>query len=122
MQNLENIAADMCDSYCRYPEEYKRLYGSTIEAHGRMLEEACKDCPLANYVERDKYRWHYLADDPNDLPQKFLEVLVCLKGGSVNRTWLEEDGLFRRLGRNSQLRYKRVIAWREIDYPDVCNR
>ena len=97
---LNKLAEEMCNHYCR------------------MLEEACKDCPLANYVESGKYRWHYLSEDPADLPPKFQEVLVFLKGGSVNRTWLEKDGLFRRLGRNSELRYKRVIAWRYIDYPE----
>lgn len=37
---FEEIQADICDNYCKYPSQY------TDSNYDRMLEEVCSKCPL----------------------------------------------------------------------------
>lgn len=37
---LEIIANEICDKYCKYPEQY------TEDRFDDLLEERCKNCPL----------------------------------------------------------------------------
>lgn len=43
---LEEIKADICDNYCKYPEQYWLEYEDSVEAHEQMLREQCEECPL----------------------------------------------------------------------------
>ena len=36
---LDEVAATMCDKYCKYPESYEGTYDE-------MLEEICAECPM----------------------------------------------------------------------------
>lgn len=67
------------------------------------------------FEEQNKYRWHDLRDNPNDLPEDNKQVLVSIKDGCIHRTWHDSHGW---RNRNSKIRYysdKSVLAWREIE-------
>lgn len=67
------------------------------------------------FNKRNKYRWHDLRDNPNDLPEDNKQVLVSIKDGCIHRTWHDSHGW---RNRNSKIRYysdKSVLAWREIE-------
>ena len=38
----EDLAAEICNHYCRFPEAY--------DDNDRMIEEKCNDCPLGELV------------------------------------------------------------------------
>ena len=40
---LDEMAADFCDNYCKWPEKYT-VEG--IEHSSKLYEEHCGDCPL----------------------------------------------------------------------------
>ena len=67
------------------------------------------------FNKQQKYRWHDLRDNPNDLPQHNKQVLLTKKDGCIHRTWHDSHGW---RNRNSKIRYysdKSVLAWREIE-------
>lgn len=41
---IEEVKAQVCDHYCRYPDEYKTHENDANWE--RMIEEKCVDCPL----------------------------------------------------------------------------
>ena len=45
-QQLEELAGQMCDKYCKYRDEYLKRYADPDIANEMMLEEQCKNCPL----------------------------------------------------------------------------
>ena len=47
IQIIEDVAGSMCDKYCKYPQKYKKKYQDEDEAHNRMIDEVCEDCPLS---------------------------------------------------------------------------
>ena len=44
---LEDVANEMCDKYCKYPDEYAKQYGEDDE---RMCDEVCNKCPLNKLI------------------------------------------------------------------------
>lgn len=40
---LSKMAADFCDNYCKWPEQYQAEDG---EEDGKLYEERCVNCPL----------------------------------------------------------------------------
>ena len=40
---LDEVAATMCDKYCKYPESYEGTYDE-------MLEEICANCPMCKVL------------------------------------------------------------------------
>lgn len=70
------------------------------------------------FDKQQKYRWHDLRKNTDDLPEDNKQVLVSIKDGCIHRTWHDSHGW---RNRNSKIRYysdKSVLAWREIG--DVC--
>lgn len=68
------------------------------------------------FNKQQKYRWHDLRKNPDDLPEDNKDVLVTIKGGCVNRTWHDSCGW--RNATAKKARYyinDRVIAWKEIE-------
>jgi hypothetical protein len=47
---IEEVKEDMCDNYCKYPFEYLMQYEDPEDAHEKMLDEVCNDCPLTKYL------------------------------------------------------------------------
>ncbi len=45
-QQLEELAGQMCDKYCKYRDEYLERYADPDIANEMMLEEQYKNCPL----------------------------------------------------------------------------
>jgi hypothetical protein len=39
---VEQVKADMCDRYCKWPDQYK----GDENAYDRMIDEKCEHCPL----------------------------------------------------------------------------
>lgn len=67
------------------------------------------------FNKQQKYRWHDLRKNPDDLPEDNKQVLVSIKDGCIHRTWHDSHGW---RNRNSKIRYysdKSVLAWREIE-------
>lgn len=68
------------------------------------------------FEEQNKYRWHDLRKNPDDLPEDNKDVLVSVKNGCVNRTRHDFYGW---INATSKLSYhysdKSVLAWREIE-------
>lgn len=46
IDQLQKIADEMCDKYCKYPEQYESQYDDTDEAWDKMMCEVCDNCPL----------------------------------------------------------------------------
>ena len=44
------------------------------------------------FNKQQKYRWHDLRDNPNDLPEDNKQVLVSIKDGCIHRTWHDSHG------------------------------
>lgn len=64
---------------------------------------------------KEKYRWHDLRKNPDDLPEDIKYVWVFIKGESTHRSWHDSHGWRRR---NSNILYyndESVLAWREIE-------
>lgn len=68
-----------CD-ICKYYDAYSSL---------------CETCFENEHFEEDKYRWHDLRKDPNDLPKKFNQILAITSNGNciVNRPLFSNVGL-----------------------------
>lgn len=43
---LGEICCNMCDNYCKYPEQYEANYDDPDEAMDKLVEEKCNDCPI----------------------------------------------------------------------------
>lgn len=43
---FEQIKADICDNYCKWPEIYMEIEQDPDEAYERLLNEKCAECPL----------------------------------------------------------------------------
>lgn len=68
------------------------------------------------FEEHNKYRWHDLRKNPDDLPGDSKDVLVTVKGGCVNRTWHVSCGWRNTTAKKaSYYSDKSVLAWREIE-------
>lgn len=68
------------------------------------------------FEEHNKYRWHDLRKNPDDLPEDSKDVLVTVKGGCVNRTWHVSCGWRNTTAKKaSYYSDKSVLAWREIE-------
>ena len=64
---------------------------------------------------KEKYRWHDLRKNPDDLPEDIKYVWVFIKGECTHRSWHDSHGWRRR---NSNILYyndESVLAWREIE-------
>lgn len=90
----------------------------------KCMESAEEHEQLANWLEelkelrkyKEKYRWHDLRKNPDDLPEDDKDVLVTIKGGCENRTWHDSCGW--RNATAKKVRYysdKSVLAWKEIE-------
>lgn len=65
---------------------------------------------------KEKYRWHDLRKNPDDLPEDSKDVLVTVKGGCVNRTWHDSCGWRNATAKRvSYYSDKSVLAWKEIE-------
>lgn len=42
---LENVKAQMCDHYCKYPADYKNSDDGDVD-YEQMLTDICESCPL----------------------------------------------------------------------------
>lgn len=70
--------------------------------------------------ELDKYRWHDLRKDPNDLPKESKQVLVIFDNGDVSAAFMTLHGRIGNRVIKSWTGYKNVpleypIAWCEIN-------
>lgn len=65
---------------------------------------------------KEKYRWHDLRKNPDDLPEEGKDVFVSVRGGCINRTW-HIGGNWRNATSKSSRCYsgKSVLAWKEIE-------
>lgn len=43
---LVEIVNEVCDKYCKYPEQYYSQYKDPDEACDVLLKERCENCPL----------------------------------------------------------------------------
>ena len=41
---LDHIGAEICDKYCKWPEQYKDEKGDEMEC--KLYDEHCEKCPL----------------------------------------------------------------------------
>lgn len=46
IDQLQSIAVEMCEHYCKYPEQYKAIYSDPDEAWFKMRHDKCFGCPL----------------------------------------------------------------------------
>lgn len=102
----------------RYVEDLQRMLTQYrfhfsekfIEANGVAVEALEKT---------DKYRWHDLRKNPNDLPPNFHTVVICLKGfeGLEIGVDLAMHNTLNGLWGTNSFSYKDsdVIAWKEIE-------
>ena len=44
-EQLENIKAEICDKYCKWPQLYLESIKDPDDAHEVMLEHKCAKCP-----------------------------------------------------------------------------
>ena len=76
-----------------------------------IVQEACK--------KADKYRWHDLRKNSDDLPNDFHTVLICIngfEGKAAGVSMAMHNSILKVWGTESHT-YKdyEVIAWREIE-------
>lgn len=54
LDRAHDIAAAMCDGYCKWPERYARKIRAAAapdEVSGWLQEEHCKTCPLMEFFQ-----------------------------------------------------------------------
>lgn len=109
-------------------KKYRQAMLHRANAEDEKLDR-CIECmkeheQLAEWLEelkelkeyKEKYRWHDLRKNPDDLPEDSKDVLVTVKGGCVNRTWHDSCGWRNATAkRASYYSDKSVLAWREIE-------
>lgn len=44
---IEKVIEEMCDKYCKYPDEYLSKLKDPDIANDQMLENVCAHCPLS---------------------------------------------------------------------------
>ena len=109
----------------------KKKYAEAMLCHANPDDEeldGCIECAreheqLAKWLEelkelkgyKEKYRWHDLRKNSDDLPEDIKYVWVSIKGDFTHRSWHDSHGWRRR---NSNILYyndESVLAWREIE-------
>ena len=52
MSIIEEVAGQICDKYCKYPDIYKPEHIPSIDDDymGRMFQDKCRECPLKRLV------------------------------------------------------------------------
>lgn len=74
------------------------------------------------HEKQQKYRWHDLRKNPNDLPEHFKDVICCLqrKDNGIKAyfiCWNSPDGfLFQNKKFDDQVE---IIAWKRIEHFEV---
>ena len=48
-KSLEKIASDMCEHYCKYPDEYS-TNDNEDEAVERLMHDHCNACPIRQFL------------------------------------------------------------------------
>lgn len=43
---VEDIKENICDNYCKYPEQYQMKNEDSEEAYEQMLRDRYEECPL----------------------------------------------------------------------------
>lgn len=86
-----------------------------LNNYGGLVVETAIDA-LENV---DKYRWHYLRENPDDLPEIGVQVYVAVWNGNgrrYNNSWYDGRGWW---NATSKIRKyypnKSVVAWRYIE-------
>jgi hypothetical protein len=108
-------------------KKYRQAMLHRANAEDEKLDR-CIECmkeheQLAEWLEeleelrkyKEKYKWHDLRKNPDDLPEDIKYVWVFIKGESTHRSWHDSHGWRRR---NSNILYyndESVLAWREIE-------
>lgn len=46
INDIEEIAEDICAKYCKYPEQYEQEFDDSDETYEKMFKEKCENCPL----------------------------------------------------------------------------
>ena len=46
---IEELKEDICDNYCKYPEDFRCRYPNSDYAQEIMWQEVCQDCPLNEF-------------------------------------------------------------------------
>lgn len=117
MCDADRVAKDAAD-YIEQLENGSKGTGAIV-VDAEYFKELKKD--LREYMEKEKkYRWHDLRKNPDDLPEDFHIVLICLKGyeGDFHGINIAIHNKFTHSwGATNKLSYKddEVIAWREIE-------
>ena len=47
VETLTKLCEEMCDNYCKFPDQYYAKYKDSDEAIDMLLKEKCEDCPLS---------------------------------------------------------------------------
>lgn len=47
---LEEVTEEMCNKYCKFPEEYFSKYKDEEEAEEKLYSEHCENCPLNKLI------------------------------------------------------------------------
>lgn len=108
-------------------KKYRQAMLHRANAEDEKLDR-CIECmkeheQLAEWLEeleelrkyKEKYKWHDLRKNPDDLPEDIKYVWVFIKGEFTHRSWHDSHGWRRR---NSNILYyndESVLAWREIE-------
>ena len=45
-EKMEQIKEQMCDNYCKYPNQYYLAHEDPEEGFEEMLRDICENCPL----------------------------------------------------------------------------
>jgi len=46
VSQIEEIKEDICDNYCKFPQEYSLKYEDSEIGHDVMIDDVCSECPL----------------------------------------------------------------------------
>lgn len=117
----------------KYQEAFDKLasidlqvYGEDKFGDGRLTPlYACECYPDEFKVvqelidKQEKYRWHDLRKDPNDLPNESLGCLVCMSKNGYSPHWFASYNKERECwldGIDWGRKLDKVIAWKYIEH------
>lgn len=49
IKELETVASEICDKYCKWPQEYEGISEYEDECAQRLADERCCNCPLNQF-------------------------------------------------------------------------
>ncbi len=114
---MQNISADSYQKYKRIMKNDNSVYDeiTNLDDAKILLQMVANHFYLDMTAINHKYQWHNLRQNPDDLPQIGIDVLISVQWG-YEKSWHDSNG-WRNVSTNGAAYYRNeeVQAWTYIE-------